>query len=61
MVEVDRRSSAILFCDGAHAGPHLWPDGEIVGSSVPAPAEDSPDPATADLAVDGVESNSDWS
>lgn len=33
-VEVDRRPDAILFCDGAHAGPHLWPDGEIVGTSV---------------------------
>lgn len=33
-VEVDRRASAVLFCDGAHVGPHIWPDGELaVGSS----------------------------
>ena len=32
---VDRREGALLFCDGQHAGPHLWPDGDPVG---PTPA-----------------------
>ena len=25
---VARRDGAILLCDGAHAGPHRWPDGD---------------------------------
>ncbi len=36
-VEVDRRPAAILYCDGAHAGSHIWPDDEIV-----LPPEDRP-------------------
>jgi hypothetical protein len=31
VIQVARRSDALLFCDGAHPGPHLWPDGEEVG------------------------------
>jgi hypothetical protein len=57
MVEVDRRASAILFCDGTHGGPHLWPDGEIVGTSAPAPATEPLAPPSAENSDDGVESN----
>jgi hypothetical protein len=28
---VGRRPAAILLCTFDHAGPHVWPDGEIVG------------------------------
>ena len=30
-VIVDRRETAVLQCDLQHAGPHVWPDGEVVG------------------------------
>jgi len=39
-VEIDRRASAVLFCDGAHIGPHIWPDGELVADSSPIPGSD---------------------
>lgn len=39
MVEVDRRPNAILYCDSAHAGPHLWPDGELVDGQLSTPPE----------------------
>jgi hypothetical protein len=28
MRAVARRSDAILLCDGAHPGPHRWPNGD---------------------------------
>lgn len=27
-VEVARTESRILFCDGSHDGPHIWPNGD---------------------------------
>lgn len=39
---VDRRTDAMLFCDGAHAGLHVWPDGEVVeqdAQTAPPPAD----------------------
>lgn len=35
--EVDRRAEATLFCDGAHPGPHIWPDGELVDDDMEVP------------------------
>lgn len=29
-VEVARSETVILFCDGVHDGPHLWPNGDQV-------------------------------
>lgn len=55
MIEVDRRPSAILFCDGAHTGPHLWPDGEIVGTSLPSPSasfDASPETASVEEGIE---------
>ncbi len=43
VTEVDRRPEAILFCDGAHDGPHIWPDGEFAyDGSEPHPADPRP-------------------
>jgi hypothetical protein len=28
---VDRTESSILLCDVQHEGPHIWPNGDIVG------------------------------
>ncbi len=42
-VEVDRRPEAILYCDGAHIGPHFWPDGEIVAGHDPVRDTAGPD------------------
>ena len=58
VIEVDRRPSAILFCDGAHTGPHIWPDGEIVATSLPTPSEEPETPPGAEPTDDTVESNS---
>jgi hypothetical protein len=30
-VIVARGESSVLFCDCEHAGPHVWPNGEVVG------------------------------
>jgi hypothetical protein len=29
-IVIDRSDTRILFCDGLHEGPHIWPDGEVV-------------------------------
>ena len=34
---VARRPGALLFCTYAHAGEHMWPDGEIVAEANPEP------------------------
>jgi hypothetical protein len=49
MIEVDRRPDAVLFCDGAHAGPHLWPDGEIAATSLPT-IQNEPEPSSPSVA-----------
>lgn len=30
-VVVARSGASILFCDCEHAGPHIWPNGDVVG------------------------------
>jgi hypothetical protein len=30
---VARRDAAVLHCDRQHAGPHVWPDGQVVEHS----------------------------
>jgi hypothetical protein len=31
LVTVDRIDSALLLCDDSHVGPHVWPNGDVVG------------------------------
>lgn len=33
LVTVDRTGSAQLLCDNAHTGPHVWPNGDVVGET----------------------------
>ncbi|MGI8475620.1 MAG: hypothetical protein ACR2OO_04530 [Thermomicrobiales bacterium] len=36
---VSERPAAMLLCDHEHAGPHVWPDGEVVASRTSATPE----------------------
>ena len=41
---VARRSGGLLLCNFSHHGPHVWPDGELVGDgpAMPAAASETP-------------------
>ena len=29
---VDHHPNVVLLCDGQHGGPHIWPNGDVVGA-----------------------------
>jgi hypothetical protein len=53
MAIVARRADAFLLCDGGHPGPHLWPDGEPVGSAAASGHTPAPAPSGEQAAARG--------
>jgi hypothetical protein len=41
---VAQRPDGILLCTFSHHGPHVWPDGELVGDGLAMPAATSETP-----------------
>jgi hypothetical protein len=48
-VQVDRTDTAVLLCDGQHEGPHIWPNGDVVGDEE-TPVAPSPGTPTVEEA-----------
>lgn len=49
LMTVDRTDSAVLLCDDSHDGPHVWPNGDVVGEDpLPHPPQPSEDDTAAE-------------
>jgi len=46
LATVARTDSAALLCDRQHDGPHIWPNGDVVGEITPASAHLIEEPPT---------------